>query len=231
MLVGFLCERGGGWWPRQGKIEAMSKIVPFLFLFFLPPPPVCCTPLLLLERRVNLDTLEDICRELEVLIGVLVAMQLRFTRCKGHSHSFDVTCRVRPHAASRLVFQLPDGRRYFPCSLYRCLSTLLTSRSLFSQIYFYLQFHSECWMPVCRGHSLTLTSHCVYLLSVNWHQTFAGFSTRMRRTPWVSSSSLDHNLAWPRATVLLAIGYTPCLFFFFFYLKCTAKWAPESCFA
>lgn len=33
-------------------------------------------PWLLLERGVNLDMLEDICRELEVLIGVLIALRL-----------------------------------------------------------------------------------------------------------------------------------------------------------
>lgn len=38
--------------------------------------PICCMPWLLLERGVNLATLEDICRELEVLIGVLIAMRL-----------------------------------------------------------------------------------------------------------------------------------------------------------
>lgn len=40
------------------------------------PPTICWMPRLLLERGVNLDTLEDICRELEVLIGVLIAMRI-----------------------------------------------------------------------------------------------------------------------------------------------------------
>lgn len=68
---------------------------------------------LLLERGVNLDTLEDICRELEVLIGVLMAVRLVLYMLQ-RTLSFIRRDLPRPPTHGDSSFQRPAGRFYLP---------------------------------------------------------------------------------------------------------------------
>lgn len=133
MLVGFLGECGGEWRARQGKIEAMSKIIPF----FSPPPLHLLHALASFRKRSEPRHSGG---HLQGVGGVNWSVD-SYAASALHAVKDTLIHLMWPTVSSHtLHLVLPASCWTLQCtrSLCRLLSVLLTSRSLLSRIYFWI---------------------------------------------------------------------------------------------